>query len=528
MKLVDSKTMSALDKRAIRDFSVKGIVLMENAGRGCADIIKDEFLVGSKHKGNISIFTGSGNNGGDGYVVARHLSNFGYKVKVYSLASKPLKGDALKNAEIWLKMGGSIKKLSRDLDFKNIAIDLMHSRLIVDAMLGTGINSPVKGIYKKVIDKINKLKKPIISIDVPSGLDASKGNVTGSVVKATMTITMEVPKVGHFVYPGKDYVGTLKTVPIGMPASLVEKLDSKYNLIDEEFVRGFYSKRGANSHKGSFGHSLIFAGSTGKGGAGKLASMAVLRSGAGLSTLAIPETIGTLMEQETTEVMTVPLKGKTFGSESIEEGVKLLDGKDSVVIGPGCSNNKNVGDFVIALTKACRDKDIPLVIDADGLNVIAKRLGEFKKVVGKDVVLTPHPGEMARLIGKTTKEVQSDRLSAVEELVSLTGATVVLKGAGSIVGTGVGAGKNKKDHKVFINSTGNEGMATAGTGDVLSGLFGGFLAQGYSLIDASTLGVYIHGVAGDIAASEVGRAGMVATDLLIRLPKAIESIDISE
>lgn len=216
MKLVDSKTMSALDRRAIKDYGIKGIVLMENAGKGSADVIKSEFLDGSKHKGSISVFTGSGNNGGDGYVVARHLSNYGYKVKVYSLASKPLKGDALKNAEIWSAMGGYLKKLSKDSDFKSIAIDLMHSRLIVDAMLGTGINSPVTGIYKKVIDKINKLKKPIVSIDVPSGLDGSTGKVMGSVVKATMTITMEVPKVGHFTYPGRDFVGTLKTVPIGM------------------------------------------------------------------------------------------------------------------------------------------------------------------------------------------------------------------------------------------------------------------------------------------------------------------------
>lgn len=524
MKLVDSKTMSALDRRAIKDYGIKGIVLMENAGKGSADVIKSEFLDGSKHKGSISVFTGSGNNGGDGYVVARHLSNYGYKVKVYSLASKPLKGDAFKNAEIWSAMGGYFKKLSKDSDFKAIAIDLMHSRLIVDAMLGTGINSPVTGIYKKVIDKINKLKKPIVSIDVPSGLDGSTGKVMGSVVKATMTITMEVPKVGHFTYPGRDFVGTLKTVPIGMPSSLVEKLDSKFNLIDVEFLGGFVLNRHANSHKGSFGHCLVFAGSTGKGGAGKLASIAVLRCGTGLSTLAVPESIGTLMEQCTTEVMTVPLKGQTFGVESIDDAVKLLDGKNSVVIGPGCGVNIAVGDFVLAITKACKDKDIPLVVDADGLNAIASRLKEFKKVAGDKVVLTPHPGEMARLLGRTTKSVQESRVESVEDLLELTNATVVLKGAGTIVATG----KNKKDRKVFINPTGNSGMATAGTGDVLSGMIGGFLALGYSVAEASTMSVYLHGLAGDLAAVEVGSAGMIATDILIRVPKAIESIGLSE
>ena len=543
MKLVDSKTMSALDRRSIREFSVPGIVLMENAGKGCADIIKSDFLEDSAtgknlgHKGAISVFTGSGNNGGDGFVVARHLTNYGYKVRVYSLASRPLKGDAKKNFLMWEKMGGAIKTIATMDDFKSIAVDLMHSRLIVDAMLGTGINSPLKDLYETVIDKINRLKKPIVSIDIPSGIDASNGLVMGTAIRATMTITMEVPKVGHFVYPGKDYAGTLKVVPIGIPLDVVRGFESKWNLVDHEFVSGFVIDRSVNTHKGSFGHSLTFAGSVGKGGAGKLASMAVLRAGAGLSTLAIPISLDTLMEQETTEVMTSPIPethARTFGSTSVESAIDLLDGKDSVIIGPGCSDHGSVGDFVIELVRACRDRAIPMVIDADGLNVIAKRMKDFKRALGPlskgaDVILTPHPGEMARLLGCTPSTVQADRLKAVEELVKLTHCTVVLKGAGTIIGCYKKSNneaniKKKKNLKIYINSTGNPGMATAGTGDILSGMIGGFLAQGYSSEEATTLATYFHGVAGDITGIEVGIAGMVATDLLLRVPKAIESV----
>ncbi len=525
MKLVDSKTMSALDRRAIREFGLKGIVLMENAGKGCADIIRDEFLLDSQSKGSVSIFTGSGNNGGDGYVVARHLSNYGYKVKVYSLASKPLKGDALKNSQIWETMGGVVKTISNEDDFKNITIDLMHSRLIVDALLGTGISSPVKDLYEKVINKINRLKKPIVSIDVPSGLDASTGIVRGTAIRAAMTITMEVPKVGHFVYPGRDYTGTLRVVPIGMPAVIIKEAEIKWHLIDKTLAVDLLKDREDDSHKGSFGHLLTFAGSMGKGGAGKLASMAALRSGTGLSTLAVPKSIGSLMEQETTEVMTVPLEetyARTFGSGSVEGAVGLLGGKDAVVIGPGCTDNGSVGDFVIKLLRSCRERGIPALLDADGLNVVAKRMKDFRSAVGVNgkVVLTPHPGEMARLLGKTPGEVQSDRLASVEELVSLTRSTVVLKGAGTIIGI---YNKKKQGRKIFINSTGNQGMATAGTGDVLSGMIGGFLAQGYNIEEGVSLAVYLHGLAGDMAAKK-GPAGMVATDILNTLPMAIEKI----
>jgi NAD(P)H-hydrate epimerase len=520
MKLVSANEMRSLDRRAARDYGVRGLVLMENAGRGVADIVarQCELEKGSR----VSIIAGKGNNGGDGFVCARYLKNSGFNVTVFSTARPgAIKGDAGVNSRIWQRMGGPLETILRPGDIKKHYSKFIHSTVMVDGLLGTGLSSNVSGVYAALIEFINGLSIPVVAIDVPSGLDATTGRVLGSAVKARVTATMALPKIGLVVYPGRDFSGHVEVVDIGMPSELIDGADLRWNLIDDGEVRKRLGPRKRDTHKGTYGHVLVLGGSPGKTGAAYMAAMGALRAGAGLATLGVPESVHTAMEAKSVEVMTYPLSEtdeKTLGECSWGQTLKLIEGKAVLVVGPGLGGSAGMATGMAAgiagfLEKVLKRCKAPVVIDADGLNALEGRTSILKKARAR-CVLTPHPGEMATLLGVGPKDVQADRVGSARTLAKKTGSTVVLKGAATVVATPEGG---------FVNPTGNPGMATAGTGDVLSGMIGGLLAQGLSPVDAAVAGVYIHGLAGDRIAEERGEIGMVATDLLEKIPGILNS-----
>ncbi len=531
MKAVTSKAMRAIDRSAVRDYGMRSIQLMENAGRGVATVVLAELSGMAATAPRVVVVTGKGNNGGDGFVVARHLHNAGVRVSVLALSGlKEMKGDAGVNAGIWWEMGGEFLSLRSGRDLKKHASLLRHSSIIVDGMLGTGLASPVRGLYAGTIEFINTLEKKVVAIDVPSGMDATTGAVLGVSIRADVTATMASAKTGFFLYPGLAMAGRVEVVDIGLPRGLVEDAGIRWNVITGADLRGFLKGRAPDAHKGVCGHLLVLAGSPGRTGAAYMAAMGAMRAGAGLATIGLPASLEPVMEAKTTEVMTSGLPetaDKTLGAVSFEKISMLLEGKSALVIGPGLESSAEVTRL---LEKVIRGVEVPVVIDADGLNALGGRLRVLKDASGKggpNMVLTPHPGEAARLLKVKTREVQADRLGAAEAIAERTGCVVVLKGACTIIAApgnkGSGRAPGSKAGEVYFNTTGNAGLASAGTGDVLSGMIGGLLVQGYRPLEAAIAAVYVHGLAADQLAGKSGEAGIVATDLLPIIPGVLNS-----
>lgn len=516
MKAIDAKTMRAMDRRAVRAFGMRSIQLMENAGRAAALAVKREFDLCKRPSCRVSIVAGKGNNGGDGFVAARHLKAMGIETRVLLIARQAeVKGDAGVNMKIWQRSGGELISIASLRDLKKHSAALRHSSIIVDALFGTGLSSPVKGLYAGVIGLINSLGKKVISIDAPSGIDASTGAVHGAAVKADITVTMALPKTGLYMYPAREYAGRIEVADIGFPEKLISDARLKWNITCDRFVKGVIATRRPDSHKGSYGHVLVVAGSPGKSGAAYMAALGAMRSGAGLATIALPEGLNLAMEAKTIEVMTLPLPETPdgcLGRVSYKKLRPFLDKASAIVIGPGLGASKETAFLVEMLL---RDASLPLVIDADGLNALSGNPRLIRKAKA-GVVITPHPGEAARLLGKSSSDIQSERLGFAERLADITGATVVLKGASTVIADPSG--------EVFINPTGNPGLSTAGTGDVLSGMIGAFLGMGIRQLSASAAAVYIHGLAADEIKKTTGEAGMLATDLLVRLPAILNSL----
>lgn len=515
MKLVDTATIRAVDSSAVRKYGIAGLVLMENAGRGVAEAVKRELEGISGKVKRVVIVAGKGNNGGDGYVVARHLKNSGVDTVVLALSGlDEMKGDALVNARAWVKMGGEVYSVKSGGAIEKHSALLKHSAVIVDAILGTGLTTPVKGLYAVVIDYINTLGRRVVSVDIPSGLDSTTGAVMGTAVRADLTVTMAAPKLGLYLYPGREYSGRIEVADIGCPRKLVENYRIRWNLITKERLNRVLKPRKTNSHKGSFGHLLVIAGSPGMTGAAYMAGMGALRAGAGLVTIGVPESLQGALEKKSIEAMSVGLPEtsvRSLGAISFPAIKEALKGKTAVVIGPGFRPSEDIRALVGMVVKEAK---VPLLIDGGGLSSLEGNARALKRSKAP-VVITPHPGEAARLLGVTPQEVQADRVSSAERLLKVTGSTVVLKGASTIVADSDG---------VFVNPTGNPALSTAGTGDVLAGIIGGMLAQGYSALDASVAGVYIHGLAADTL-SEKGRGrGMIATDLLPAIPGVLDSL----
>jgi len=513
MKVATAEQMQELDRKAIEGYKIPGIVLMENAGRGAAEVISSAFPDIQNRK--IAIVAGKGNNGGDGFVIARHLLNRGVSVKFYLLTDpKALRGDAEINHHIFSRMKGEVISVPSSKDYQKVKRDLEKFDLLIDAIFGTGLDAEVRGYYREVIDHLNTLQKPIVAVDIPSGLDANTGKPLGTAIRASLTVTFGLPKVGHLISPGPDYVGTLKVIDIGIPRKLVEEEKIQTHLLESEEIRRWLSApRRPDTHKGDYGHLLVISGSVGKTGAAAMTCEAALRIGAGLVTLAIPKSLNAIMEMKLTEVMTEPLPEtpkQSLSLRAFNSILRLCENKRAVVIGPGLGTFKETQSLVLKLIKTL---DLPVVLDADGLTALATQ-PKILPTANRSLILTPHPGEMARLIQSTSKEVQEDRIGISRNFSQSRQVHLLLKGHRSLITTPKG--------EVFINPTGNPGMASGGTGDVLTGMIGGLICQGYEILPALQIAVYLHGLAGDEVASEKGEKSLVATDIIEEIPALLQ------
>ena len=514
MRLVSASEMKEMDRKTIHELGIPGVVLMENAGRGAAHTFLAHFSPEADSR--VLIICGRGNNGGDGYVVARYLHEAGLKITVLVLSEKEkISGDALTNLNIIQGMGLDIRYLPDEQGWQSQEKDLLHAHYLIDAILGTGLNSPVRGYYARVIEDINKSNKPVMAIDIPSGLNADNGAVMGVAVKANLTVTFGLPKVGQLIFPGCDLVGRLVRIDISIPDSISQQVPEQFRLIEPEDFSDLLVEDREDIHKGHRGHLFILAGSTGKTGAATLAAKAAIRAGAGLVTVGVPEALNPILEEKLTEAMTVPLPQTSEGTLSIaalSDAERVLEGKTALAIGPGISTNPETVELVRAIVQSCK---VPMVIDADGLNALVGAL-DTVKACGDRTVLTPHPGEMSRLTGASTAQIQGDRIATATEFVKSHGCHLVLKGARTLV--------TPPDGLVFINPTGNKALASGGSGDVLTGLIGGFLARRWPVDKAAIAGAYIHGLAADWLAEEVGTVGIMAGELLDVIPTIITTL----
>jgi hydroxyethylthiazole kinase-like uncharacterized protein yjeF len=510
MKLLTAAEMQELDRRTIEEVGIPGIVLMENAGRGAVDHLCRRF--GDLFPGPVLVLAGKGNNGGDGYVIARHLLNRSWQVRTVVLAQREaVAGDAAVNLKALLNSGGEVVFAGEEGSLSQCLEAQTDRRLIVDALFGTGLTSEVRGIYARAIEWANGTGIPILAVDIPSGIDATTGQVLGRCVRAALTVTFAFPKLGHVLYPGAGYVGELATVDIGIPLTLSSGASDRHQLVEAAEASGLLPERPPTGHKGTFGHLLVLAGSLGKTGAAAMTAEGGMRAGTGLVTVACPRAVQRVLEVKLTEIMTETLPGDegVLSPLAHEEITRLWASKDALALGPGLGQDSGTADLLRRLVREC---PLPLVLDADGLNALAPDPSVLLERTGPAAVLTPHPGEMARLIGGTVPEVEGDRVGTAREFSTRFRVVLVLKGARTVTAF--------PDGRVRINAGGNPGMASGGMGDVLTGLIGGLLAQGMAPEDAAVLGVYLHGRSGDRLLDHLGDAGMAATDLLTEIPKA--------
>ncbi len=520
LKLTSAAQMREMDRRTIGDYGVPGIVLMENAALRVVEAMSERFgpLPGKR----VAVVCGKGNNGGDGLAIARHLATrLGADVRVW-LASDPAAYtcDAAANYKMAQAFGLGLHTLDApSQDGSDVG---GWADVVVDALLGTGITGGVAGELAEAINAMNAGGKPIVSVDVPSGLDADTGEVEGACVRATLTVTFALPKLGLMVYPGVEYVGELVVADIGMPRAVMAAEDVLVGATEASDVAAWLPARvnGRDSNKGKFGHITVFAGSAGFVGAPVLTSEAAARAGAGRVTLAVPERLQeAAMARVSPVVMTRGLAqtdAGAFAGAALEAALVLAAKGTAVALGPGLggAEDEETRAFVRAFVSRC---PVPLVVDADALNCLARAPDRGTSVMRArtaPTILTPHPGEMGRLLGTDTQTVQAGRRAAVEQAAQAYGCVVLLKGARTLVAA--------PDGRLAVNTTSNPGMATGGSGDVLSGLLAALLAGGLAAWEAASAGAYLHGLAGDLVAkAQGGPAGLIATDIIASLPAAI-------
>lgn len=511
--LLTASEMRALDSHTIEVVGVPGVVLMETAGREVFRRLWSEFgreaLLGP-----VAVVCGRGNNGGDGFVVARCLHNRGCRVTAVLLGRREaVSGDAAVHLGAYLGCGGALLEVT-EANREEAATRVAGAALAVDAVLGTGLNGSVRGLPAEAICWLKAASGPVVSVDIPSGVCSDTGSVCGTAVRADLTVTFGWPKRGHYLYPGRGLRGHLETAEIGIPPGALGRISPGLACLEPSDFLGSLV-RAPDAHKGSVGHVLVFGGSRGKAGAPGLSAWGALRSGAGLATVAAP--LAALEGARLPlEVMTEPLGARTGGGGEEQWGPALWEGADevlgradAVVVGPGMGTAPGTGEF---LARLLGQEGPPAVLDADALNLMAREPGVWA-ARRRSVVLTPHPGEAGRLLGVSAGAVQADRVAALGALCDRYGCPVVLKGAGTLVGS-----PGDPAHLVPV---GNPGMATAGSGDVLSGVLGAFLARGLELGPACRLAAYAHGLAGDRASEALGEEGIIASDLLAALPRAL-------
>jgi len=518
MKVTSFNQMKEIDRIAIEECGIKGLSLMENAGCAVSKNAKEMLAEIEGKNRSVLIVCGKGNNGGDGFVAARHLLNSKHvkdiDVKVALLGNiKDIKGDAKTNFDIIKEMGADIFEISELEQLQKAKHVFFRAGLVIDAIFGTGLRSTVRGVALEVIKFINMLKSnKVLSVDLPSGLYEGFDEKRDVCIQADRTVTFGLPKKELLIYPGIRFTGKLITQDIGLPKKLLTDPKLKLNLTIHSELSSLVPKRSLNSHKGTFGHVFIIAGSRGLTGAAALASLGALYSGTGLVTLGIPESLNSIMEMKLTEVMTKPLAETTDGSLSKKAKKEILDFSsrvDAIAIGPGISKNPETSSLIRELIESLEK---PVVIDADGINALAGHVSMLKKR-RYSTIITPHPGEMAGLIERDVSEVTSDRIDIAEKFAITYKTITLLKGARTIIADERG--------NVYINPTGNPALAIGGTGDVLTGLISGLIAQGLSGLDAAKLGAYLHGLAADIWKDEnkLDRC-LTATELVNYIPKA--------
>jgi len=518
VKLVTTNQMRDLDRRTIEEFGVPGEVLMDRAGAGVADVVCYLARMCGYRDPSVLLIAGRGNNGGDAFVAARYLAERRIQCEVWLAGdADAIRGDALKHLGHMRSAGVKLRELPTLADWENAVSSGRGADILVDGVLGTGLAGPARGPAAGAIRWINTFadRSLVVSIDTPSGLNAAEGTAEGGAVTADITATMGLPKIG-LVSPGAlEYVGVLEVIDIGIPPQVETRIESDMELITAPDLHGLLPRRRRDSHKGTYGHVLLVGGSTGYSGAIALAAMTAARSGVGLVTALVPRSVAPVVAGLVPEAMIHPGKQTRSGSlaaDSLADWGRDPDEFDAVLVGPGlsqCPSSRTLVEQLLGSTGK------PIVVDADAVNVCRDRLDVFRDVKGA-VVLTPHPGEMARLLGCSTADVQADRKGVTARAAEATGAVVVLKGAGTLV-----AAEGRPTH---VNLTGNPGMATGGTGDVLGGLVAGLLAQGLDPFDAARMAVYLHGRAGDNAAWRTSQAGILAGDLVEEIANVFRDV----
>jgi ADP-dependent NAD(P)H-hydrate dehydratase / NAD(P)H-hydrate epimerase len=518
--LVTAREMQGYDRIAIERFGIPGIVLMENAGAGAVAAFEKRY--GAVSGRSFTLFCGKGNNGGDGFVVARHLARLGAHVLVLVVGRKSdLRGDSRTN---YRALAGVAKKLpsGAELRVKELASlralkMLPRSEFAVDALFGTGFSGSVRGLPAKVIEWMNAGPGTNVSLDLPSGVDADNGEVGSVAVKADLTVTMGLKKIGLLTGEGRNCAGSVQVASIGASLEGIAAGRTRTFLPAAEDIRRVLPVRPFNAHKHSVGKILVLAGSRGLTGAAAMASASAMRSGAGAVVLGTPASVHPILARKLTEVMVEPLPETPEGTlslgalERIEEHILWAD---VVILGPGLSRNEETKRLVLEVVAGSEKR---LLIDADGLNAIAGKVSLLKGVKKGECIITPHTGELSRLTGMASEEIERNRVEVARRVAKQLGVTLVLKGAPTVTAS--------RDGDLFVNSTGNPGMATAGSGDVLSGIIGALWAQGMSRTAAAFSGVFLHGMAGDLASREVGEKGLMAMDIHRHVPAAFLGVE---
>ena len=516
MKAATASQMAALDRVTTEEYGVPSLVLMENAGRLCAErilrILQEK--VGTPEEASVAVVCGRGNNGGDGMVIGRHLHNRGVYVEAFLLAeTDKLSPDARKQYDILRKMDVEIRIIRDQEGVEDLRTYLEEVHVCVDAILGTGLSSPLEGIVRDVVETINLSMATVFAVDVPTGIDATTGRILGEAIRADYTGSFGLIKLGQVLLPGSIHCGETDVYDIGIPSKAVFDANINTEVLEERVVKSMLSIRPPDFHKGDAGRIYVVGGSPGLTGAPCLAGNAAMRMGAGLITLVVPASLRPVVESKLMEVMSVGVGdggSGHLGKECIPEILETISRADFVVLGPGMGSYPGAAEFIAGMIPNIR---VPFLVDADGLNALAGQV-EILRQAAAPCVLTPHPGEMSRLTKETIEAIEASRIGVAKHFAEEEKVTVILKGARTIIATPKG--------DIFINTTGNPYMASGGMGDALSGIVAALASQGLSPVDAACAGVFLHGMSADILVRDHPMSTVSATDVIENVREAIK------
>lgn len=513
LRVLTAEAMAAADRYAIEEIGIPGLVLMENAALGVVDALCARY----PEARSVVVLCGPGNNGGDGLAIARQLATRGFRaVVVLWRGSGEPRGDAATQLAICRALELPIVEAKRRSDFERIHRECRHADVVVDALFGTGLSRPLSGLTAALVECVSGAGRPIVAVDLPSGLSGSRADLPGPHFRADLTVTFAALKVAHALPPAADAMGEVAIADLGVPAMLLDRVGGELFVVEPDDVRSLLPPRHSDTHKGTFGHVLLVAGGPGRAGAAILGARAAVRAGAGLVTVAPPLAQRETVDLGSIESMTLGLpmgEEGELGAAAVEVVLAAAIGKDVLALGPGLGSLGETQAVVRGIVSRCA---LPAVLDADALNAFAGRLGELARR-GAPTLLTPHPGELGRLLGVSTREVTADRLGTARRAAERSGAVVLLKGHRTLIACPGGY--------TYVNPTGNPAMATGGSGDVLTGIIAALVAQGLEVGEAAWAGAFLHGRAGDLAAGQAPGRCLAATDLVDWLAAAYAGLD---